>query len=214
MWTTIYSRLDAFLIFFFRLADNPVLGYFTGIAVVSLLCVVAGEWTISLVYRFNRSFIARINGELVRYQNLSIEALEAGDGESYRAFNREANEAFGKVFFFQVALGSASLWPVPFAMAWLQGRFGDVRFDLPFGLNLWGGDVGYAFTFLPMYVLVRILFGKIKHRLPYFRKVHALVASVQGPRKPVRLFSDLEKGGGSRRRAGGKADDPREKGPH
>ncbi|MGD8252334.1 MAG: hypothetical protein PVH30_01915 [Desulfobacterales bacterium] len=191
MWHTIYLYLDASLIFFFRLADNPVLGYFSGIAVLSLACVIAGEWTISLAYRFNRNYIAHDNSELVRLQNLSVDAIQAGDGDSYKACNREANEAFGKVFFYQVALGSASLWPVPFAMAWLETRFGEVLFDLPFGFSALGDQVGFGFTFLPMYVLVRIVFGKVQHHIPYFRRTKALVGSTTSSGERMKSFSEI-----------------------
>lgn len=187
----LWTQMDAFFIFFFRQADNPVVGYFIGIAVLSLVCVVAGEWSIALVYRLNRSTIERDNREMVRLQNLSIAAIQVSDKETYRACNQEANDAFGKVFFSQVALGSASLWPVPFAMAWMQGRFGDVEFLLPHWLPGVGDAVGYAFSFLPMYILVRILFGKIRHRLPYFGRVHAMLRSVNAQGEQMRTFSEL-----------------------
>ena len=166
----LYQQMDAFLIFFFRLAANPMLGYLMGIAVLGLLCAVIGDLTVALAYRVNGAFLKRDNQELVAMQNKSLLALRARDKASYQACNEVANESFGKVFFSQLALGASSLWPVAFALQWLHERFADVTFLLPFPL----GDrtsVGYAFTFIPMYILMRILFGHLRSRLPGYRRL-------------------------------------------
>ena len=168
----IIHQADASLIFFFRLVDNPMLGYLIGIAVLALLCAVAGDLTITLAFRINGTFFRRDNRELVRLQNKSLLALQAKDKESYQACNEVANDSFGKVFFSQMALGASSLWPVPFALQWLDGRFADVAFLLPMQLGE-RTAVGYAFTFIPMYILMRILFGQIRTRLPGYRRLIA-----------------------------------------
>ena len=167
---TILHQLDAALIFFFRLVDNPMLGYMIGIAVLASLCAVIGDMTITLAYRLNGTFFKRDNRELVRMQNKSLLALQARDKESYQACNTVANDSFGKVFFSQMALGASSLWPVPFALQWLSGRFADVAFLLPIPLGA-RTSVGFAFTFIPMYILMRILFGHIRTRLPGYRRL-------------------------------------------
>ena len=167
---TIVQQADTALIFFFRLSANPMLGYLIGIAVLGLLCAVIGDLTITLAFRLNGAFFRRDNQELVRMQNRSLLALKARDKESYQACNEVANESFGKVFFSQMALGASSLWPVPFALQWLNGRFADVAFLLPMPLGE-RTSVGYAFTFIPMYILMRILFGKIRTRLPGYRRL-------------------------------------------
>ena len=92
----------------------------------------------------------------------SMNALKAGDKAAYKAINSLANEAFGKSFFLQVAMASASLWPVPCALAWLQIRFSSIRFPLLFDLPLIGNSVGAPFIFIPLYILARIIVGKIK----------------------------------------------------
>lgn len=169
---TFYRQIDTALIFFFRLADNPMLGYLIGIAVLALLCAVAGDLTVSLALRINRRFLNDDTAELVRMQNKSLLALRARDKESYEACNTLANESFGKVFFSQLALGASSLWPVAFALQWLHERFAEVSFLLPFPL----GDrtsVGYAFTFIPMYILLRIGFSHLRTRLPGYRRLTA-----------------------------------------
>jgi hypothetical protein len=165
-----FRQMDAFLIFFFRLAANPMLGYLIGIAVLGLLCAVIGDLTVALAYRVNGVFFRRDTQELVSMQNKSLLALQARDKKSYQACNEVANDSFGKVFFSQIALGASSLWPVPFALQWLDGRFGEVAFLLPMAL----GDrttVGYAFTFIPMYILMRVLFGHLRTRLPGYRRL-------------------------------------------
>ena len=74
-------------------------------------------------------------------------------------------------FFAQIALAAGALWPVPFALAWMHIRFSDVDFALPFHVPYVGDYVGYAFSFIPMYILVRILFVRLKPHLPYFSKI-------------------------------------------
>jgi len=170
---SIYTQVDTTLIFFFRLVENPMLGYLLGIALLALLCAVVGDLTIALAFRFNGTFFHRDNQELVRMQNKSLLALKAQDKESYQACNQVANDSFGKVFFSQIALGASSLWPVPFALQWLNGRFADVAFLLPIPLGA-RTEVGYAFTFIPMYILMRILFGQVKDRLPGYRRLAAI----------------------------------------
>ncbi len=191
MGETLYTQLDAFLIYFFRLADNPMLGYLSGIAVLALGCVILGELSMGVAYRWNHVFLARDSRSLVRMQNGSLRALQARDKEGYKALNREANDAFGKLFFTQVALAAASLWPLPFAMHWLQARFGEVVFALPITLPPVGDSVGYAFTFIPMYILVRILFGHVKGRLPFFRGIRALQAREQQTGEKMLSFTDV-----------------------
>ncbi|MDO9565998.1 MAG: hypothetical protein Q7J15_04590 [Candidatus Desulfaltia sp.] len=189
---TIYLNIDTFLIFFFRITTNPVIGYFIGILVLSVICVIIGEFTISLAFRFNKKYIDHDNRKMVRMQNLSVQALMAKDKMSYKACNKEANEAFGKVFFKQIALAASSLWPIPFALGWMQTRFLDVEFLLPCRLPALGESAGYSFTFIPMYILARILFGKIKHKLPYFKKMQKMLDKYKDSEK-IMSFSDLMK---------------------
>ncbi len=191
MGETLYTQLDAFLIYFFRLADNPMLGYLSGIAVLALGCVILGELSMGVAYRWNHVFLARDSRSLVRLQNGSLRALQARDKEGYQALNREANDAFGKVFFTQVALAAASLWPLPFAMYWLDSRFGDVVFTLPAVLSPSGATVGYAFTFIPMYILMRIVFGRLKNHLPFFRGIRLLQRHAQPDGEQMLSLADV-----------------------
>ncbi|MBL7179632.1 MAG: hypothetical protein ABIK98_01790 [Pseudomonadota bacterium] len=184
-------NIDGFLIYFYRIVEEPIIGYFIGTGVLSLLCVIIGEFTISVAFRFNKAYIDQDSREMVRMQNLSVRALLAKDKKSYKAFNREANEAFGKVFFKQIALASASLWPIPFALGWMQTRFFDIEFLLPCRFPVVGETTGYAFTFIPMYILVRLLFGKIKPKLPYFKTTEKMLASYDGDSDKMTTLADL-----------------------
>jgi hypothetical protein len=184
---TLYHQTDAALVFFFRLVENPMLGYLIGIAVLALGCAVIGDLTIALAFRFNGAFFKRDNQELVRMQNKSLLALQAKDKESYQACNQVA-----KVFFSQIALGASSLWPVPFALQWLNGRFADVAFLLPIPLGA-RTEVGYAFTFIPMYILMRILFGQVKDRLPGYRRLTALKDEDDGEVETMLSVDDVFK---------------------
>lgn len=190
-----FRQLDAVLIFFFRLADNPMLGYLIGIAVLGLLCAVIGDLTVALAYRVNGAFLKRDTQELVSMQNKSLLALKARDKESYQACNEVANDSFGKVFFSQLALGASSLWPVAFALQWLDGRFGDVSFLLPVALGN-RTAVGYAFTFIPMYILMRILFGKLRTRLPGYRRLTVPPDSDQAETEAMLSVEDVFPGRG------------------
>jgi hypothetical protein len=189
IWTTMQRGLDTAFIFFFRLPELPIIGYYLGCAVLSLACVVVGQITIAIAFFWNQKFIDRDNQEMVRMHNLSVKALLSKDKRAYKSCNKVANDAFGKVFFSQIALSVSSLWPIAFAAGWLQDRFQDVSFPLPISLPVIGGQVGFMFTFLPIYILVYILFGQIKGHLPFFRTVVKRLEQydVEGPEKMIRI---------------------------
>lgn len=168
--------LDPLLIGFFRLSDSAMTGFLTGTFCVCLLCVVLGELTLSAAIRFNRGHLHALQHEVSTKESLSMQAYGQGDRASYRALNQAANDAWGKYFFTMAAYSAGMLWPIPFALAWMQTRFAEVAFDLAFPLNLVFGDqVGYPFVFIPMYVLARILFKNLRSWLPYFRGVQAML---------------------------------------
>ncbi|MBC8177145.1 MAG: hypothetical protein ISR61_09585 [Desulfobacteraceae bacterium] len=158
------ETIDYFLIAPYRWSGNPVIGWWTGTTILAVWAALLGKLTIALVFRVNRSHIKETVGEMAQRHSQSMNALKAGDRTAYKAINKLANEAFGKSFFLQVAMASASLWPIPCALAWLQIRFSSIRFSLPFDIPLIGNSVGYSFIFIPIYILARILLGKIKIR--------------------------------------------------
>lgn len=190
--TTLQQWLDIAFIFFFRVPEIPIAGYYLGCVVLCLVCVVAGQITIAIAFFWNQAFIDRDNQEMVHMHNLSVRALLAKDKKAYTSCNKVANDAFGKVFFSQIALSISSLWPIPFALSWMQTRFQNVTFPLPVSLPVIGDEVGFLFTFLPIYILVYILFGKIKRHLPFFRRIVKRLEKydIEGKEKMIR-FSEL-----------------------
>ncbi len=137
---------------------NAAIGTF----LLSLLVVLIGEITLRLVARVNRDHLSRLQAELKKYQQLSQEAERRGDAASYRALNRQANSAFGHVFFNQFGLSAAALWPCFFALDWLQARFA------PEGVPLPGKPEGmnYGVAFLVAYLLARLLVGRLRRLVP------------------------------------------------
>ena len=173
-WNFYYHGMDLWLTPIMQLPQAPILGFYLGVAVLAAVCVVLGDFTYNLVVRADLAKIKETSAETTKYNNLSIEALQAGDGDSYHACNKMANEAFGRMFFLQLALSMASLWPLPFALAWLQYRFHSVEFPLA----LVSFTLGYTGVFIPIYVLARIGYGQIRPKLPFFRGA-------------VRIFSEI-----------------------
>ena len=170
--TNIYMVMDNFLMLFFRFPDNPLLGYFLGTFVLSLVSVIIGEYSISMAFRLNKERITHDNRDINHFQDLSIKALKAGNKPAYKACNSIANDAFGKSFFLQIALSASSLWPVFIALGWMQYRFAEVEFRLP----LLSGSLSFRYvpTFIVCYIATRILFGKIKHDLPFIKRLNQL----------------------------------------
>ena len=156
------DHIDAFLIYFFRLSDIPIVGYLVGTCCLCLFCVLIGRGTRALLSGWNRQWIGDHRREMVRMHNLSLKALASKDKPAYRACNKEANEAFGRFFFARMAMGMSALWPAPFALAWMDLRFARVPFALP-GIDR---PVGYLTTFILMFMLVHILFAVVRRRFP------------------------------------------------
>ena len=167
-WDPIYMWLDLVLITPYRWFGNPVAGFFFGTLVLSAWCVLLGELTFRVASRVNREHIRKLRGGMTRMHNLSVKALMLRDKENYRACNTEANEAFGRYFFSLLTLGAAVLWPIPFALAWMNNRFGHIEFDILFTMPLLGSSAGFPAVMIPMYILCRILWAALKRRFPVF----------------------------------------------
>ena len=182
---------DPLLIWGFRLLDSPWGGFLTGLAVLSLLCVITGDVTSHLARRLNRGVYGRYRDEMVRQHNLSVQALKHSDKEAYKAVNRQAHEAFGKYFFSQAGAFTLSIWPLPFAMAWLDIRFGGVPLTLPFSVPGVGDSVFYPFFFLPIYIAVRIIYGRTMRRFGFYQRI--LTWSKHGDDTQMVPFIDLLK---------------------
>jgi hypothetical protein len=173
---SLFYQLDAFLIFFYRITGASLVDYFIGTFVLAFLCVIIGELSISLAIKFNKRYLDSMSREMKQKEMLSIAAYQAGDRDGYRSLNKEATDVWGKHFFTMVAYSAGILWPIPFALGWMQTRFAGVQFDLALPLSLlFGKSVGYIFTFIPVYILSRILFKYMRPHLPYFRGVQSLL---------------------------------------
>ncbi len=159
---------------FFRFPDAPLAGYYLGVFVLSIICVIIGEYSISLAFRINKDRIVRDNDDINHFQDLSIKALKAGDKEAYKACNSIANDAFGKSFFSQITLSASSLWPIFIGLGWMQYRFAEVEFGLPYSFFGTNFTFGYLLTFIICYIITRILFGKIKKHFPGYKDKIAL----------------------------------------
>jgi hypothetical protein len=164
---------DPYLIWLYRLTGWAWADYFLGTWVLAWLALVVGELTISLAFLAVKRQVDRVNQEAQEFQNLSIQAAKAGDKPAFEAANKVANDAFGKSFFMQIALSAAFLWPIPFALAWMQYRFIDITVPLP--LLPW--DLGYAGVFIALYIAAYFIFKRFKYRLPYFRRIKVILDS-------------------------------------
>lgn len=171
----LFVTIDSILIYLYRITGNPLVDYCLGTFLLSFLAVIVGELTISLVFRINKSHLDRLNSRVEKMQQLSSEALRRGDEESYRACNKEGNDAFGHLFFNKFGLAAASLWPIFLALAWMQERFAGLGLPLP-----WiGWEINYVLFFILCYIAARILFGRMKPKLPYFRGMHQMLQAYE-----------------------------------
>lgn len=180
--------LDAVLIAPFRASANAVAGFYLGTFALALACLLVGRLSYDLVWLFNRGHYAREEKEMTRMHNLSVAAIEAGDKTAYKAANKEANEAFGKSFFAGAALFSVSIWPLPFALAWLASRFEGV--DVPL---FPGHAVRYNAVFLGLYILLRLGMWSLWQKLPFFGRTERLRREMAARRVKLRPWTDLGK---------------------
>ena len=173
---TLTLQVDSFLIAFYRITGDSLVDYFIGTMILGFICVVAGELSVSLAIRFNKRYLDSISREMKQKERLAFEAYAAGDKDGYKALNKEATDIWGKHFFTMAAYSAGIFWPIPIALGWMQTRFAGVEFDLAFPLSLiFGKSVGYIFTFIPIYILCRILFKYMRPYLPYFKGVQKLL---------------------------------------
>jgi hypothetical protein len=165
--------LDPCFLPFYQLTGLAGLDGIIGTFVLALAVVVVGEFTISLVFLANRRHLDNLNRRLQKFNDLSQEALRLGDETSYKALNKQANDAYGHVFFNKFGLSAAALWPAFFALDWMQSRFAETGIAVP----IYPSGVNYVVVFLGCYVLARIIFGRLKRHLPYFGSQYRMLQS-------------------------------------
>jgi len=173
---TVFYHMDAFIIRFYRMSGFSLLDYFTGTLILAFFCVIIGELSISVAIQFNKRHLDSMSKEMGEKERLSLQAYQAGDKESYKALNKEATDVWGRHFFTMVAYSAGILWPIPFALAWMQSRFQGIEFPVAIPLSwVFGPTVGYTFTFIPLYILSRIAFKYVRPTLPYFKSVQQML---------------------------------------
>ena len=185
-------KLDSVLIYFYRVPGNPVTGFFLGTFFLCLACAIIGGYASIFFAVINRKHNGRLYSETVSMHNLSVKAIAVKDKENYKNCNKLANEAFGRYFFAQFGAGASALLPVPFALAWMQLRFQEVSFSLPFHIPGIGETVGSPFIFIFMYILCRIFFRKFRSKLPFTSGMIRKILATDTSEKMLR-FSDLIK---------------------
>jgi len=153
-----YQVLDTFLIRIYRLTGQVWVDFVIGTLTLVVICLLLGEATLYLVFRLSGKRLAEKLAEADKYHTLSIEALKAGNREAYEAANKLAKEAFGRSFMHQLTLSGAFLWPVCFALAWMQYRFLEVEFPIPG--TPW--SLGYIGAFTLIYLSAYFLFKGVK----------------------------------------------------
>jgi hypothetical protein len=157
--------MDKMLMPVYRMPENHLFGYFIGTFWLSFICIIIGEHFISLAFHLHKKNIIHDNEEINRFQTLSVKALIAGDMSAYKTCNSIANEAFGRNFFRQIVLSASYLWPLFFALGWMQWRFAGVEFNIVVFIPGIGDTVGYGTTFVLCYVISRLLYKNIKNVL-------------------------------------------------
>jgi hypothetical protein len=161
----LYLFLDPYLIWFYRLTGSAAANFLLGTFVVAVLSLLVGEVTSFLASLVVRRHFEEVAGEAKKYQDLSMEALKAGDRPAYEAANQLANDAFSKSFFMQVALSATFFWPIFFVLGWMQYRFLEVQFPIPFT----GWSLGYIGAFIIIYVVAYFSFKRVKRLCFAFR---------------------------------------------
>jgi hypothetical protein len=182
----VYLWLDPYLIWFYRLTGSAGVNFLLGTMALAVLCQLVGEFTSFLASLMVRRHFEQVSGEAKRYQDLSMEALKSGDRPAYEAANKLANEAFGKSFYSQVALSATFVWPIFFALGWMQYRFLEVTFPLPFI----GFSLGYIGVFLILYISAYFAFKPVKRRMPYYRRIRELKDASDRSARDLKSFGE------------------------
>lgn len=189
--SNLYFWLDAFLIFWYRIPDNPMLGFLLGTAALSFFVTVIGWYTADAAASLTKSHLQKLKKETVSMHNLSMKAIAVKDKASYTSCNKMANDAFGRYFFAQAGLGAAALLPVPFALGWLQERFYEVVFPIPVRIPKIGNTVTPILVFILLYILIRILAHPLRNRLLSARKPSTLFGQTEADDEKMLSLSDL-----------------------
>lgn len=153
--------LDSLLIAPFRWPASPLVGFFLGSLVLALHSVLVGRLCLIGMLKVQRPLRIKHEAEAAKRSDLALAALQVQDKGAYLAQNTLAKDAYGHSMALAVGLMTASLWPAVAALAWMDLRFRDVPLELPFALPGVGSTVYYPFFFIPLYMLLRLGWGRI-----------------------------------------------------
>jgi hypothetical protein len=180
----LWMLLDPYIIWFYRRTGYTFADFLLGTFVLAWIALLLGELTVSVVSLIARRRIDAATNEARHYQDLSDEALSAGNKEAYRASNKLANDAFGRSFFMQTALSAAFLWPVFVALAWMSQRFSDVSFNILFTEY----SLSYVGVFIILYTAAYLIFKRLKYKLPCFRRIKDILDSYSRVGPEIKTF--------------------------
>lgn len=165
MLIDLFLFLDAWLIAPFRWPSSPILGFFLGSFILVVYSIFLGQLSMAGLARIQYKHLVKHDTEVAKRSALSLEALKVQDKEAYLAQNTLAKDAYGHVMSLAVGRMTASLWPAVAALAWMDLRFRGIPLDLPFAIPYLGATVYYPFFFIPMYLGLRITWGKLRKRV-------------------------------------------------
>jgi len=171
--------IDPWLIAPYRWLEPALAGYLLGTTLLALQCVIVGDLSALVVIAFNSRYLRKIQNEMDHHHDLSEKALRLGDKESYKAVNKQALDAFGHSFSLGAAIFCVSIWPMPFALAWLHMRFAEAPLELPFNLPMIGQVVPYFPSFLLIYIVVRILYSATLSRISWYSSLKARLTGLK-----------------------------------
>lgn len=174
--TSFLILLDPWLIAPFRWLPSETAGYILGTVFLALQCILLGDLSATLVTFFNKNYVRKMQRDMDHHHDLSEKALMLGDKESFKAVNSQALDAFGHSFSLGAAIFCVSIWPMPFALAWMSLRFIDAPLELPFTLPLLGNAVQYFPSFLLLYIAARMIYSMIMNNLAWYSGTKARLA--------------------------------------
>ncbi|MFV0350031.1 MAG: hypothetical protein ACK5JO_15770 [Halodesulfovibrio sp.] len=187
-FTSLYLTADAFFIAPYRWFSSAELGMWVGTSILSIWAIIAGELALTFIYLTNRAYYASLNTKMVRMHNLSIAAIQCKDKESFKATNKWANEYFGKMFFSHAALFAVSIWPLPFALGWMQTRFEGITIHT---VPYFETPLGYQFVMLTCYIVLRLTFSKVRKHVPLLKRVDRMRKEDSDSAGKMRSWAEL-----------------------
>ncbi len=153
--------LDSWLIAPFRWPASPLVGFFLGSLLLAMQSIAVGHFCLLGMRRVQRPLRLKHETEAAKRSDLALAALRVQDKGAYLAQNTLAKDAYGHSMALAVGLMTASLWPAVAALAWMDLRFRGVPLELPFDLPGVGSTVYYPFFFIPLYIVLRLGWGRI-----------------------------------------------------